>query len=118
MFSIERLDHLNSYNLLIFGYMAVELDINSDIMPSKFPRIEVKPVIWHFDLIPINDFLFEDAISISQPIAPGGVVEGGEAVEEAGGKTTKTSISESSIVFLADNVFHTETELRETLWIK
>jgi len=76
--------------VLVFSDTSVELDldiisqseprkgantyINHNIMPGEFPRIEVKPVIWNLNLVPIHDFLLEDTISISQTVAPGRVV--------------------------------------------
>lgn len=67
--------------------------IDIDIMTREFPRVEVEPVVWHLNLVAIDDFLLEDTISISQAVAPGGVVEGSETVKEAGSKPAKTAIA-------------------------
>ena len=67
--------------------------IDSDIVTGELPGVEVKPVIGHLDLVPINDLLLEDTVTVSQTIAPGGEVERGKTVKEAGGKTTETAIA-------------------------
>ena len=47
-------------NLLVFVDMPKELDVDSNVMTGELPWVEVKPVVRDFDLISINDFLFED----------------------------------------------------------
>ena len=49
--------------------------INCDVVPGELPGIKVKPVVRHLNLIPIDNFLLENTISISKTITPGGVVE-------------------------------------------
>lgn len=89
--------------------VPVELDIDRDIVAREFPRIEVEPVIGNLDLVTVDDFLLKDTIAVAEAVAPGRVVEGCHAVEEAGGETAETAVSEGGVVFLADYVFHAET---------
>jgi hypothetical protein len=89
--------------------MTIELDIHGHIMARKLPGIEVEPVVWNFDLIAVVDLLFEDAITISQPISPCRIVQGSQAVKEAGSQSAETPVAKCSIVFLADDVFDAET---------
>ena len=68
--------------------VAVKLDVDSDIVSLELPRVEVKPVVRDFNLISIDNLLLKDTVSVAQTIAPGGIVEGGERVEEAGSETS------------------------------
>src|SRR5690349_7378970 len=74
--------------------------IHSHIVSRELPGVEIKPVVWNLDLVPINDFLLEDAVPVSQTVAPSRLVQGRKTVEEAGSETTKTAISERRIMFL------------------
>lgn len=96
--------------------MSYTTYINDNIVSWKLPRIEVKPVIGHLDLVTIHNFLLEDSISVSQPVTPSWVVEGGERVQETGSQSTQTTISKSSIVLLIDDVLDAETKLGKTLY--
>lgn len=91
--------------------MAVELNVNSDIVPRELPRIEVQPVIRNFDLIPVHNLLLEDAVLVPETVAPSWNIESGHAVEEAGGKTTETTIAQSSVSFLGYYVFKAEADI-------
>lgn len=62
--------------------------VDRDIVTGKLPGVKVQPVVGHFDLVAVNDFLFEDSISVAKTVTPGGVVETGQAVEEASSKST------------------------------
>lgn len=83
-------------------------------MSRKLPRVEVKPVVGDFDLVSIDDLLLEDSVSISKTVAPGGVVERSQAVEEAGCETTEAAIAQRSVVFLSNDVFDAESKISET----
>jgi hypothetical protein len=85
---------------------------------GEFPGVEIKPVIGHFDLVAIDNLLLENTISISQTISPGGIVERGQAVEEAGSKSTQATVSESCVMLLFDDVFNPETQVRKALCTK
>jgi hypothetical protein len=83
--------------------------INLDIMSRKLPWIEVKPVIWDLDLISINNLLLENAVSVTETITPGGIVEGRQAVEKACCKTAQATVAQCSIMFLLNDVLDSET---------
>ena len=97
-------------------YVAVELDVNCDVVSLKFPWVEVEPVIWDFNLVSVNDLLLEDTVSVSQTVAPSWVVQGGHRIEEASGETSKTTITKSSVVLLRDYIFHAESEIGKALY--
>ncbi len=62
--------------------ITVELNVHCDIVPGKFPRVKVQPIIWYLYLVSIDDLLLEDAISVTQAISPGRVVHCGHTVKE------------------------------------
>jgi hypothetical protein len=93
--------------------MTVELDIHPDIVSRKLPRVEVQPVVWDLDLVAIDDFLLEDTVSVTEAIAPGRIIERGQAVEEASGQATQASISESGIMLLTDDILDSEAQFGE-----
>lgn len=84
-------------------------------MSGELPWVEIEPVIWNLDLVSIHNFLLENTISVSQTVTPRGVVEGGHGVQKAGRQSTETSVSESSIVFLTDDILDAETEIVEAV---
>ena len=51
--------------------------IDSDVVPGKFPWIEVQPVVWDFYLVAVDDLLLEDTVPVPQAVTPGRVVERG-----------------------------------------
>lgn len=97
--------------------MAKELYVYDNIVTLELPGVEVEPVVWHFDLVSIHDLLLKDPVSVAQAVSPGWVVQGGHRVEEAGGETSETAVSERSIVLLGDDVFHAEAEVAQTLLV-
>lgn len=113
--STRPLSLLLSIFILPLVDVPVELDIYSNIVSWKLPGIKVEPVVWNLHLIAIYDLLLEDAISISEPVTPGRVVEGSETVEEARCETAETAVTESSIVLLRNDILHAEAEIGEAL---
>ena len=95
-------------HVLFSSNRAVELDVDSYIVPRKLPRVEIQPIVWNFDLISIHNLLLEDTISITESVAPCRIVQSGQAVKEAGCKSTKATVSESSIVLLRYDIFNSE----------
>ena len=68
---------------LISSYITIKLNGDSNIVPWKFPRIKIKPVIWDLHLVPVHDLLLEDAISVSEAVTPCWIVERGHTIEKA-----------------------------------
>jgi hypothetical protein len=96
--------------------VAVELDVDRNVVSWKFPRVKVEPIIRDFDLVSIDNFLLEDTISVSQSVAPGWIVERCHAVQEAGGQTSEAAISQRSVVLLGDDIFDAKTEVFEAVY--
>lgn len=89
--------------------------VDRDIVTGELPGVKVQPIVGHFDLVAVNDFLFEDSVSVAKTVAPGGVVETSQAVEEASSKSTQATVAQTCIVLLADDVLDSKTKLRETV---
>lgn len=80
-------------------------------MTRELPGVKVQPVVRNLNLVSVNDLLLEDTISVAETVAPSRVVEGGQTIQEAGGQTTETAITKSSIVLLLDYVFDSEAKV-------
>ena len=80
--------------------MTVKLNVHGDIVPGKLPRVEVQPIIWYLYLESVDNLLLKDAISVTQAISPGRVVQRGHAVKETCGQSAEATVAESSVVLL------------------
>lgn len=98
-------------SILVSGNMAIELNVYSDIVPRKFPRVKVQPIVWYLYLISVDDFLLEDAISITQTIAPGGIVQRSHTVKKTRSQPAESAVTESSVMFLRYNILDSESEV-------
>lgn len=83
-------------------------------MARELPRIKVKPVVRYFDLVAVDDLLLENSISVSEAVTPCGEVERGQTVEETSGESAETTVAESSIVLLANDILDSESKVSET----
>ena len=80
--------------------ITVELNVYSDVMSRKFPRVEVQPIVWNLYLKPVDDFLLKDTISVTQAISPGGIIQCSHTVEKTRSQPAETAVAESSVMFL------------------
>lgn len=101
---------------LVLLHIAVELNVDCDFVSWELPGVVIKPVVWNFDLVSIDDLLLEDTIAVPQTISPGRIIQRRHAVQETGCETSQASVTQSRIVFLADNVFDLEAEIIQPLW--
>lgn len=74
-------------------------------MPGKFPGVEVEPIIGNFDLVAINDLLFENTVAVPQSITPCREVQCGHAIEETCRQSAQAAVSQGGVVLLSDDVF-------------
>jgi hypothetical protein len=96
--------------------MAIELNVYCDIMPGKLPRVEVKPVIWYFNLEPIDKLLLEDTIFVAQAITPRRVIHSGHGIEKACCETSEATIAKGSVVLLRYDIFDSESQILESVF--
>ena len=85
-------------------------------MSRELPRVEIKPVVRDLDLIAIDDLLLEDTVAVPQAVAPGGVVQRGQGVQETRSQTTKAAVTQRGVVLLLDDILDPETEFREAIY--
>lgn len=86
--------------ILVSRNITVELNVHSDIVPGKFPRVEVQPIIWYLHLVSVHNLLLKDTVPVTQAITPGRVVQGGHAVKETCSQPAETAIAQSSVMLL------------------
>ena len=80
---------------------TIESNLVSDILSLNLPWVSVvKPKIRNFSLVTILDDLLENTIIVSDTISPSWNLKSGEGIDEACGKSSKTTITEGSIGFL------------------
>ena len=88
--------------------MTVELNVHSDIVPRKLPRVEVQPIIWYLDLISVDDFLLEDTISVTQAIPPSRIIQRSHAVKKTRSQPAEAAVAESSVMLLGYDILDSE----------
>ena len=69
-------------------------------------------------MVSIHNLLTENTITVPESVAPRWVVQCGERIEEASGKATETTVTQCSVTFLLDDVFHAESEIGQTVFSK
>ena len=57
--------------------LAVELNVNYNVMALELPWVEVQPVVGNFDLVSVDNLLLKDTVAVAQAVTPGRVVERG-----------------------------------------
>jgi len=77
------------------------VDLVLHVHPLDLPRVAVaEPVVRNLDLVAVLDDLLEDAVVVSDAVAPGWQVESGEGVQEAGCQSPQASVAQSGINLL------------------
>lgn len=94
--------------LLVFPYVAIKLNVSSDIGPRKLPWIEIEPVIGDLNLIAIDNLLLKNTIPVPESIAPSWQVHRRHTIKEARGKSSETTITKCCIMFLGNDVFNSK----------
>ncbi|MFM1942433.1 MAG: hypothetical protein RI897_1415 [Verrucomicrobiota bacterium] len=107
-------DAVGSVFVVALG-MAAEFDVKDDFGSGNFPRVaEAEPFIGDFDLPSIADGLIEDPEFVTDAVADGGDLEGGEGVEVAGGEASEAAVAEARFFFLFEEVIEVDVELAES----
>lgn len=115
--SSVKLCHLDQTSILVSGDMTIELDVHSDIVPGKFPWVEVQPIVWYLYLVSVDDFLLEDAISITQTISPGGIIQRSHAVKKTRSQPAESAVAESGVMFLGYDILDSESKIFKPSYI-
>ena len=84
------------------------MNVHSDIVPGKFPRVEVQPIVWYLYLISVDNFLLKDTISITQAISPGRIIQCSHTVKKTCSQPAETAVAESSVMLLGYDILNPE----------
>ena len=79
---------------------AVELDLLRVFGTADFPRrAKDHPVVGMLDLVTVHEFLLKKAELVVDAVADCGIVERGEGIQEAGGKTAQAAVAQPHVHF-------------------
>ena len=85
--------------------LAAEMDLLGLLGLGHQPCIaQVQPVVGQLHLLTVHDLLLEDAQLIADGIAGGGNVQGGHAVQIAGGQAAQAAVAETCIRLHVEDV--------------
>mmetsp|Transcript_93814 Transcript_93814/g.195689 ORF Transcript_93814/g.195689 Transcript_93814/m.195689 type:complete len:706 (-) Transcript_93814:403-2520(-) len=80
--------------------LAAKSDRIGHVRTRDLPRDRLgKPIVGLLDLPAVDDVLLEDAIAVSDAIAPARERQSGHGVQEAGGQSAETSVAETGVGF-------------------
>ena len=98
--------------------VAEEADRVDDVGSLDLPGVSVlEPVVGNFNLLAVLDNLLKDAIIVADTVSPGGDLKRGQTVEEAGGKTTETTVAEASVALLLIEVLKFVADVHERIFV-
>lgn len=100
---------MNCARLLRFPYVAIKLNVNSDVVPRELPWVEIEPVIGDLNLISFDDLLLKDTIPVAESVTPRRKVHRRHTIEEARGQSSKTTVSKRCIMFLGNDVLDSKS---------
>ena len=76
------------------------------VVALELPRVAVlQPVVRGLFLTPVDDVLFEHAVIVANTVAAARQRQRRQRVEEAGGKTSQTAVTEARVVLFVDQFF-------------
>ena len=95
---IALLNELQLAVLVMCLHPAAELDFLLKLRTTKLERVTVsQPVVRHLTLVAILDLLLEHTILVADTAATCPVVERCKGIQEAGGETAETTVSECPV---------------------
>ena len=96
---------LTEYRAAVFihigAHPAAELHLFGVFRAAEFEGIAVRqPVVRHFHLIAVPDFLLEHAVAVANAAAVGRIAQGRQGIQEARGQTAQAAIAQRRIGLL------------------
>ena len=92
-------------------HLTIEIDLGGVLRTDDLPgSAELHPVVGQLDLIAVPELLLEKPVLVMNPVADGREVERGERIEETGGKTAETAVTETHVVLLLAEFIDIEAE--------
>ena len=115
---ILRADPFAAVGVGIIGMMfhfSTEMNDAGKFGTADFPGITAaEPVVRFFQLVAVLDDLFEDPVVVTDPVTVAGKLQRGHGIEEAGGKASKTTVTETGIHFFVPESIGIESEFRHS----
>ena len=100
------------------GHVPAKVDLEADVAPADLPRVAlVEPEVGRLDLCVVDDVLLEHPVQVADAVAPRGVVERGERVEEARREPPEPAVAERRVLLLLEEVLETVPEARDRLGV-
>mmetsp|Transcript_1100 Transcript_1100/g.3068 ORF Transcript_1100/g.3068 Transcript_1100/m.3068 type:complete len:926 (+) Transcript_1100:706-3483(+) len=112
------LEHLAAVNGL-GGHVAVELDGVRHDQALNLPRVaEREPVVGLLVLEAVEDVLLEHAVLVADAVAPGGQVERGHGVQEAGRQAAQAAVAQRGVALLLADRLQVVAHLAQRLSVR
>ncbi len=81
--------------------MAEELDRKHRHLPLEFPGTAgLQPIVWTLHLIAVDQLLKEQAVFVSDTVAVGRNLQGGDGIHKTGGEPPQTAVAEGGVLLL------------------
>ena len=91
---------------------AAEVDVHGVLGVGDLPDVaRGQPVVRHFHLIAVHQLLAEQAELIADGAAHGGQLEGGQAVQEAGGQSAQAAVAQARLRLLLEHEAAVDAQL-------
>ena len=85
----------------VLMHVAVEAYWINDVGAFDLPGVSIfEPVVWNFNLLAIDDLLFEYSVVVSDTVAPSWDFHGGQTIEEASSEATEATVTQCCVCFL------------------
>ena len=94
---------------------TVEVYVDCPVMAADFPLVtQTHPLVRDFDLLVVENHLFEETELIADRIAGSRIVAGCKRIHEAGCETTQTAVSEAGVFFELKQFFEIDIQILQT----
>ena len=95
---------------------SAHLDLESVFGALQRPGIaQAQPFVSRLHLPSVADLLVEDAIFVTNAVADGGNIEGGQRIHEAGGQAPQSAVAQAGLFFLLDEDVQVQAQLAHGL---
>ena len=96
--------------------LAAEADLLGLLQLGQQPRVaQLHPVVGQLHLLALHDLLLENAQLIADGVAGGGNVQGGHAVQIAGGQAAQAAVAKARVRLHVEDVGRLETQILDGL---
>ena len=109
---VVLVDHVEPVAVPELPEGAAEVDLLHLVGAGDQPGVAlVLPVVGELHLLAVHDLLLEDAQLVADRVAAGGDLQGGQAVQVAGGQTAQTAVAQARVGLHIEDVGGFEAHL-------